>query len=269
MSGRASPGSAGADLILNLYIAVFLAYMFLPLAVMVAAAFNAYPVPSVTEWRGFSLQWFPALFSDQRLLKGLWNSVVVSSAVVLLSLPLGLAGALVLARLNGLGRTLLYTIVVTPILTPGLVLGISTLVFWRNFNVNGGLFLAVLAQSSFIAAYAMLMFMARLQRAEPALAEAALDLGASHWLVFRRVTLPFLAPTIASAALISFIQAFENYNTTVFSIGGESTFVTEIGSRFRFGLTPAINAAGVIFVVLTVVAAVAHAVLARRSGKTA
>jgi spermidine/putrescine transport system permease protein len=249
---------------LNVYVAIFLLYMFLPLLIMSAAAFNAYPVPSVTMWQGVTLKWFSALFADQRLIRGLLNSLLVSSCVVLLSLPLGLAGALLLRGLKGTSRGFLYAVMVSPILTPGLVLGISTLVLWRHAGVGGGLFLAVLAQTSFVAAYAMLMFAARLERSDASLNEAALDLGASHWLVFRRITLPFLAPATATAAVVAFFQSFENYNTTVFSIGSEWTLVTEIGSRFRFGLTPAINAAGVLFVLATIVFAVGHAVLDRR-----
>jgi spermidine/putrescine transport system permease protein len=234
-----------ADTILNVYIGLFLLYLFFPLIIMCVAAFNGYGQPSVTVWDGVTLKWFGALFADERLMQGLWNSVLIAAGVIAISIP-------------GRGRGLLYGILVTPILTPGIIIGISTLVFWRNFEVSGGLFLAILAQSSFVASYCMLMFMARLQRFDLTQEEAALDLGASHWLVFRRILLPFLAPTAATAAVIAFLQSFENYNTTVFAIGGSWTLVTEMGSRFRFGLTPAINAVGVIFAVVTVVFAAAY-----------
>jgi spermidine/putrescine transport system permease protein len=92
----------------------------------------------------------------------------------------------------------------------------------------------------------------------------ALDLGASSMLVFRRITLPFLKPTILSASLIAFLQSFENYNTTFFAIGSSWTLVTEIGSRMRFGLSPMINAIGVIFVVITVIVAITHTVMNRK-----
>jgi spermidine/putrescine transport system permease protein len=80
-------------------------------------------------------------------------------------------------------------------------------------------------------------------------------------MVLRRITLPFLAPTIFTAAVIGFLQSIENYNTTVFAIGGDWTLVTEIGSRFRFGLSPVINVIGVIFVVVTVIAAAVYVAL--------
>lgn len=242
-------------IILNVYLALFFAYLFLPLIVMSAAAFNSYPYPSVTEWRGFTLDWFTALSEDSRILTGLWHSVVIGLGVICLSLPIGLSGALLLTRIRSRWNGLLYGVLVSPILVPGILLGISTLIFWGSLDVPAGLMTAILSQSTFISSYAMLMFLARLQRQDHALEEVALDLGASNLLVFRRITLPFLRPTILTAIVIAFLQSIENYNTTVFAIGADWTLVTEIGARFRFGLSPVINVIGVIFIVITVTAA--------------
>lgn len=266
-----APGGAarrrGVDwstVVLNAYILLFFVYLFAPLLVMSLAAFNAYDYPSVTQWRGWTLKWFSALAEDQRMIQGLVNSLIVGLGVIGLSLPLGLSGAFVLTRLQSRANTLLYAVLVSPLLMPGIILGISTLIFWQRFDVPGGLFLTVLAQASFIASYSMLLFMARLQRQDHGLEEAAQDLGASSWLLFRRITVPFLAPTIATAAVIAFLQSIENYNTTVFAIGGDWTLVTEIGSRFRFGLSPVINVIGVIFVAITVVAATLYVLFRKR-----
>lgn len=247
-----------SSVVLKVYIGVFFVYLFAPLLVMSLAAFNAYEYPSVTQWRGWTLKWFGALAHDDRILQGVVNSLIVAVGVVALAIPLGLAGAFILTRLQSRWNGLLYAVLVSPLLTPGIILGISTLIFWRQFDVPGGLFLTVMAQATFISAYSMLMFMARLQRQDRQLEEAALDLGASNFMVFRRIILPFLMPTIATAAVISFLQSIENYNTTVFAIGGNWTLVTEIGSRFRFGLSPVINVIGVIFVVFTVIAAAVY-----------
>ncbi|HEX6142961.1 MAG TPA: ABC transporter permease [Geminicoccaceae bacterium] len=263
MNGGAA-GGRGSALVLNLYIGIFFAYLFLPLVIMVAAAFNDYSPPSVTVWRGFTLDWFPALWADTRMWQGLINSLLIALGVVLISIPCGLAGALILTRLDSRMNAPLYAIMVSPILTPGIILGVSTLVFWRNFGVGGGLLLAAIAQATFIASYCMLMFMARLQRQDRALEEAALDLGATHARAFFRITVPFLMPTILTAAVIAFLQSIENYNTTVFAIGGDHTLVTEIGSRMRFGLSPVVNVIGVIFVVLTVISATAYVLLKQR-----
>jgi spermidine/putrescine transport system permease protein len=254
-----------SGLVLNAYLTFFFVYLFAPLLVMSLAAFNEYRYPSVTQWQGWTLKWFAALAADTRMWQGVIHSLIIAGGVIAISLPLGLAGALILTRLDTRWNGFLYGIMVSPILMPGIILGISTLIFWQNFGVGGGLFLAMVAQSTFIASYSLLMFMARLQRQDRSLEEAALDLGASPWMVFRRITLPFLAPTIFTATVIGFLQSIENYNTTVFAIGGDWTLVTEIGSRFRFGLSPVINVIGVIFVVVTVVAASVYVALRQRS----
>lgn len=264
MSARPA-GRDWSDTVLNAYLVVFFAYLFLPLLLMVAAAFNASPTPSATDWQGFTLDWFRRLPQDQRFVQGLGHSLLIAGGVIAIALPLGLSGALVLTRLQSRATTVLYTVLVSPILTPGIVLGVTTMIFWRDsFGVEAGLFTAAVAQATFIAAYCMLMFMARLQRQDRVLEEAALDLGASPVLVFRRITLPFLMPTIVTAAFISFLQSIENYNTTFFAIGSSWTLVTEIGARMRFGLSPMVNAIGVVFVVVTVVAAVAWVAARRR-----
>jgi spermidine/putrescine transport system permease protein len=258
-----APGSL-ADRVLGVYLVCFLIYLFLPLALMAAAAFNRFPQPALLPWQGFTWHWFGVLAHDERLIAGLWHTLIVGLGVTAAAVPMGLAAALVLTRLQGRAGGLLYGLLVSPILTPGVILGISTLVFWRQFDVSGGLFVAGAAQTSFIASYCMLIIMARLQRQDRSLEEAALDLGASPWLLFRRVTLPFLTPALVSAGFVAFLQSIENYNTTVFAIGGESTLVTEIGSRLRFGLSPAVNVIGVIFLAVTVLAASAFVLLRSR-----
>ncbi len=282
LSRERSFGVDWGDVVLYVYMACFFVYLFLPLGIMVLAAFNANDTPSATEWRGVTLDWFTGRYDedgklvvrglpqDTRFIQGLWHSLLIASCVIAISLPLGLSGAMLLTRLESRGTTFLYTVLVSPILTPGIVLGVSTMIFWRDyFGVEAGLFTTMIAQSVFIAAYCMLLFMARLQRQDRLLEEAALDLGASTILVFRRITLPFLAPTVVTAAVIAFLQSIENYNTTFFAIGGSWTLVTEIGARMRFGLSPVVNAIGVVFVVFTVIAAILYVVLKEREKRRA
>ncbi len=261
--GRAS------QVVLNLYLGIFFLYMFLPLILMVLAGFNDFSPPSVTVWKGFTFRWFGELAADTRMWTGLLNSVLIATLVIVIALPLGLAGAFLVTRLQSRFNGLLYGVMVSPLLTPGIILGISTLVFWRDLSVPGGLFTAAIAQATFIASYAMLMFMARLQRQDVTLEEAAMDLGATHARAFRRITIPFLKPTILTAGVIAFLQSFENYNTTIFSIGGSHTLVTEIGSRMRFGLSPVVNVIGMIFVVLTFVFAALYVLFRQREKKRA
>ena len=241
----------------NGYLVIFFAYMFLPLIFMIVAAFNEPGIPQAIPFKGLTFHWFGELFDNAQIWAAVVNSLIIGAGVVALAITLGLSGALLLTRLKTRGRTLLYGILVSPLLTPGIILGISTLVFWNNLGVPGGLVLAILAQATFISAYCMLLFMARLQRFDHDLEEAALDLGASHRQVFWKITLPFLRPTIFTAAVLAFLQSFENFNTTVFAIGSETTLTIQLASMARLSLTPEVNALAVIFIILTVIAAVA------------
>lgn len=256
------------SLLTGAYLVLFFAYLFLPLGIMAAATFNSSRFPTVTPWMGFTLNWFQALWDDGRMWAALGTSLMVGAGVIGLAVPLGLAAALLLDRLHSRAKTFLYALMVSPLLTPGVIVGISTLVFWREwFGVGGGLFLTVVAQSSFIAAYAMLLFSARLERFDPVLEEAALDLGASHGQVFRRITLPYLMPAILSASLLAFLQSFENYNTTLFVRGLDTTLTVYIATKVRTGLTPAVNALSLVLIALTILGAVIYEILRRREAR--
>lgn len=252
------------DSLRTAWVAVFIAYLFLPLLYMAAAAFNTSRFPTLLPWRGFTVDWFAQAWADPKLWLAVGTSFAVGIAVVALSTTLGLAGALIMTRIQARTRSFLYALLVSPVLTPGIVLGLSTAIFWdRSAEVSGFWGLAVLGQSSFISAYCMLIFIARLQRFDATLEEAALDLGATPLQVFRTVTLPYLMPAIASAGALAFMQSLENYNTTLFTIGQDVTLTIYIAGKMRLGVTPVINALACALVVLTVVGAVAYE-LARR-----
>lgn len=235
------------------YLALFFAYLFLPLVFMAVVAFNTSSLPQVSPWEGFTLRWFGELFQDDQMWAALTNSLIVGTAVVVISVPIGLAAGLLLTRLHFRARDGLYALMVSPILTPGIILGISTFLFWdRWFQISGGLWTAIMGQSTFISAYCMLLIMARAQRFDTTQEEAAFDLGASHRQVFWKITLPFLRPALLSAGVLAFMQSFENYNTTLFAIGFEQTLPIYIGTKLRVFISPAMNALAVIFIVLTV-----------------
>lgn len=257
------------------YCALFFAFLFGPLVIMVITAFNSSPFPRIAPWDCFTTDWFEKLAGDRRLVEGLWNSLVIGAGVVLVATPVGLAGALALSEVGDRLRPVLYGILLTPLLAPGVVIGISTLIFWDRIAAGAGAghgsllysgtFLTILGQVTFIAAYAMLIFLARLQRFDRTLTEAALDLGASPGQAFRKILLPFLRPAIGSAAVLAFLSSVENYNTTVFTIVSGSTFTTVLASKVRFGIDPSLSAVAVIIIALTLVAAIVHEAHARRA----
>jgi spermidine/putrescine transport system permease protein len=202
---------------------------------------------------------------------GLKNSLLIGTLVVCLSVPLGLAGAIVMSQIHARARSIYYLVVVSPVLTPGVILGISTVIFWSDVTawtgasgLYNGIFLATIGQSTFISAYCMLIFMSRLQRFDRAQEEAALDLGATRTQVFFHILLPFLKPALLSAAVLAFLSSFENYNTTTFAILADKTLTTALAGRVRQGTTPAISALAVIIIAVTLVGAVIYEILRRR-----
>jgi len=253
---------------------LFFSFLFGPLIIMVITAFNSSSFPRITPWECFTTEWFGVLFANDRLMSGLANSLVIAVSVVAIAVPIGLAGALALSELGPRLRATLYTVLITPILIPGVVLGISTIVFWgalgRSVGADygsffyNGMFLTLAGQVTFISAYAMLVFLARLQRFDPILTEAALDLGATPGQAFRKILLPFLWPAIGSAAFLTFLASFENYNTTVFTILSGNTFTTALASKVRHGTDPSLSALAVIIIGVTLIGAVVHEAHSRR-----
>ncbi|TSJ64177.1 ABC transporter permease [Starkeya sp. 3C] len=260
----------------TVYIVVFFLYLLGPLAVMGVSAFNTPQYPQVWPIEGVTLDWFAMLFADQDMMTGLRMSIWIGLLVVAISVPIGLAGAIVMTQIQARVRSAYYLVVVSPVLTPGIIIGISTVVFWRQFTgqtgtrfLYDGVVLTVLGQASFISAYCMLIILARLQRFDRAQEEAALDLGATYPQVFRHILLPFLKPALASAAVLAFLSSFENYNTTTFSILSDKTLTTVLAGRVRQGSTPAISALAVIIVAATILGAIAYEVYKRRADAAA
>ena len=253
-----------SQLIFKIYVAIFFAYMLLPLIIMGGAALNDSRFPSVYPWKGFTTQWFVDLWNDPRMWTSSLNTVLVAFGVVAMSVPIGTAAAILINNIRGHSRSFLYGLMVAPILTPGAVIGISTLLFWNKFDVPAGLHLSAFGQVSFIAAYIMLRVLARLQSFDPALEEAALDLGASHGQVLRRILAPHLYPSLFAGAVIAFFQSVENYNVTLFTRGNADTLTVYVGSKVRTGITPTINALALILISITVVGAIAYEISRRR-----
>jgi spermidine/putrescine transport system permease protein len=253
---------------LALYLVSFFTFLFGPLLIMGITAFNRPSYPQVWPFEGFTLDWFAKLYADRNIIEGLNNSFLIGAFVVLLSVPLGLAGAIVMTQVYPRARGIYYLVVVSPILTPGVIIGISTVIFWKDVTqwtgakpLFNGVLLATFGQTTFISTFCMLIFLSRLQRYDRVQEEAALDLGASRTQVFFDILLPYLRPAIFSAAVIAFLSSFENYNTTTFAILANKTLTTVLAGRVRQGMTPAISALAVIIIAVTAAGAIVYEIV--------
>jgi spermidine/putrescine transport system permease protein len=245
-----------------LYVLAFLVFLFLPLAVVAVFAFNDAPYPA-PPWHGFTLDWFlgneaagrVGLFRDAELLGSIWTSCVVAVWVTALSVALGTANAFLMERSRFPGKGALSMLMLTPLVIPGVILGISILAFASRlaelcgdlFGIEAdflrpGLPLVVLGQFSYIAAIATLTISARLKRFDRTLEDAARNLGASAPAVLWTITLPYLRPALIGSAAIAFLMSFENFNTTLMLVGGDSPLTIMMYGRMREGATPVLNA---------------------------
>ncbi|HEY2809540.1 MAG TPA: ABC transporter permease [Steroidobacteraceae bacterium] len=258
-----------------LYVGAFLVFLFLPLVVVAAFAFNDAPYPA-PPWHGFTLDWFlgnesagrVGLFRDTELLGSIWTSTLVASCVTALSVSVGTANAFLMERARFPGKGVLAVLMLTPLVIPGVILGISILAFASRLAefssdafgfeadfLRPGLPLVVLGQFSYIVAIATLTISARLKRFDRTLEDAALNLGASHAAVLWNVTLPFLLPALVGAAAIAFLMSFENFNTTLMLVGADSPLTIMMYGRMREGATPVLNAVSLFLMVASAVLA--------------
>ncbi|HEV2228265.1 MAG TPA: ABC transporter permease [Steroidobacteraceae bacterium] len=245
-----------------LYVGAFLLFLFLPLTVVAVFAFNDAPYPA-PPWHGFTLDWFVGneaegrvgLFRDSELLGSIWTSCMVALWVTVLSVAVGTANAFLMEREQFPGKGILSMLMLTPLVIPGVILGISILAFASRladlctdlFGVEAdflrpGLPLVVLGQFSYIVAIATLTISARLKRFDRSLEDAALNLGASQAAVLRTITLPYLRPALIGSAAIAFLMSFENFNTTLMLVGSDAPLTIMMYGRMREGATPVLNA---------------------------
>ena len=245
-----------------LYVGAFLVFLFLPLVIMAVFAFNDAPYPA-PPWRGFTFDWFigdessgrVGLFHDTELLGSIWTSVTVSLWVTALSVTVGTANAFLMERYVFPGKQALSVLMLTPLVIPGVILGISILslssriadladaLFAVDLDfLRPGLPLVVLGQFSYVATIATLIVSARLKRFDRTLEEAALNLGASNAAVLRTITFPYLRPALIGASAISFLMSFENFNTTLMLVGADAPLTVMMYGRMREGASPVLNA---------------------------
>lgn len=225
------------------------AFLHAPLLVLAVFSFNE---GRFAVWEGFSLKWYAEAVRDARLVEAAGNSLLVAGAATLLATAAGTLAAWSLwkrdSRLLTLGLTL-------SLVTPEIVTGVSLLAFFqwlfRFAGLQLGMHTVVLAHAGFCLAFVVLVVLARLRTMDPALEDAAMDLGATAWQAFRRVTLPNLLPGVISAALLAFTISFDDYVITSLVAGVDTeTLPMVLYAMARRGGSPVVNAISTAIVVL-------------------
>lgn len=264
------PQPAFTKLCYRAYVLVFFIYLALPLVVVCVFAFNDSVFPSL-PWEGFTLAWFfgteapfIGVFNERSIMRSIGTSAFVAAWVSGLSVAVGTCNAFLFVRHDFRGKALLYMLMLLPLIIPGVILGISILVFFSSVantledatglwfdGLRPGLILVILGQFSFITTFATLVISARLQKFDPSLEEAALNLGASKWGAIRQITLPFLIPAIVASAVVAMLMSFENFNTTLMLVGSESPLTITMFDKLKQGSTPVLNAVSLLLILVS------------------
>jgi spermidine/putrescine transport system permease protein len=236
------------------FAAVIYAFLFAPIVVLIAFSFNDSRRTFV--WRGFTLDWYPKLFANSDLLDALRITLEVAAIAVLASTILGALLGLGLARLRFRGSGATETLLLLPMVTPEIIMGISLLIFFfQLFGAVGSVGQISIAHITFCISYVAVTVRARASGMDPQLEEAARDLGATAWDAFRHVTLPLIAPAVVAGAMIAFALSFDDLVVTSFNAGvGSTTLPIFIYSAIKFGVTPQINAISTIIVAVVSIA---------------
>ncbi|MER3554208.1 MAG: spermidine/putrescine ABC transporter permease [Meiothermus sp.] len=249
--------------LLSIYSWLVFAFLYLPIGVIVVLSFNKsrYGV----SWTGFTLDWYVRLFGNDRVLGYLGNTLVVASVSTLVSTVIGTLLAVGLVRYRFRFQNFFRYQLYATIIAPDIVMGISLLLLFNVFGIREfarslgfPLLTVILAHISFQIAYVTLVVRARLMLLDPALEEAARDLGADHWRTFREVTLPLISPGVVSGALLAFSLSLDDFVVTFFTAGaGSTTLPLYIYGAVKLGVSPEIHALSTLMIGATILTLVA------------
>lgn len=225
-----------------------LAFIYLPMLIMVIYSFNASKL--VTVWGGWSLKWYAGLLDNNQLMGSVLRSLEIACYTAIAAVALGTVAAFVLTRVTRFkGRTLFGGLVTAPLVMPEVITGLSLLLLFVamaqliGWPAERGVLTIWIAHTTFCSAYVAVVVSARLRELDMSIEEAAMDLGAKPWKVFFLITIPMIAPSLAAGGMMSFALSLDDLVLASFVSGpGSTTLPMEVFSAVRLGVKPEINA---------------------------
>jgi len=256
----------------KIFLTLTFLFLYLPILSIVVYSFNESKL--VTIWSGFSFKWYAALLDDTELTQAAWLSLQIATAAAFAAVVVGTWIGFVLARYRRFsGRTLFTGMVNAPLVLPEVIQAMSLLLLfvalqkWTGWPNGRGMFTIWVGHVMLCVSYVAITVQSRLTGLNPALAEAAQDLGATPFKVFFDITLPLISQALVSGWLLSFTISLDNVVMSAFLSGPGSTVLPlVIFSRVRLGLNPEIHAIGTLFIVfVSVVVVINNAIMQKRS----
>ncbi len=226
---------------LGIWSGLALLYLFIPVFIVVLFSFNDNQGRFNFTWQGFTLRHWQHPFADPDLAKALTNSVEIALVSTAIATALGTFMAMALVRYRFRGRSTVDFFVFMPLSSPEVVLGAALLGMFLTLNFNTGFVTVVIAHVMFTISYVVVTVKARLEGMDRHIEEAAMDLGATEWTTFRKVTLPLIAPGVAAAAMLAAAISFDDYVITSFNAGQTQTFPLFIFGATRQGVPAEVN----------------------------
>ena len=228
------------------------AFLYAPIVVLVTLSFNSSRFSTV--WQGFTWRWYALALQDVGLIASLRMSLIVGLITTMSATIIGTAAAIALVRYRIKFKRPAEGLIFLPVIIPEIVIGFATAGLFGMLGIAFGLSTIIAAHVAFSISYVVFIVRAKLVTLDPSLEEAALDLGATRWQSFFRVTLPLVLPAVISAALLVFTLSLDDYVITSFVAGpGSATLPLKIYSMVKTGVTPEINAISTVLLTVTVV----------------
>lgn len=234
------------------YGVLILAFLYLPLVAIGFASIStsrylSFPI------RQYTTQWYTQALESGTVSDLLWISLQVAVIVTLVSMVLGFFGALAFARYQWRYRRLYQKLILLPIFFPQSVLGLALLMWFNAIGVTPTWHTAIIAHLVWIAPIATLIIAIRAYSFDPALEEAARDMGCSTWQILREVTVPLLMPGVVSAGLFSFLLSWGNFPLSLFTTGADLTLPEWLYAKMVSGYSPLVPTVGVLSVAASIV----------------
>jgi putative spermidine/putrescine transport system permease protein len=251
---------------LAVWVGLVLLFLFIPIAIIIAYAFNP---SNVQGWplSGLSTKWFHVAFGNPEMRQALWLSLKAGALATAIAMLLGTAAAFALHRFRFYGREAVSLLLVLPIALPGIITGMALNSFFQFLGINLSYLTIVIGHATFCIVIVFNNVIARLRRTQTSLVEASSDLGADGWQTFRFVTLPMISTALISGGLLAFALSFDEVIVTTFTAGSQNTLPIWIFGNIRLGQQlPQVNVAVLLVLAMTIVPIVLAQRLMRDTG---
>lgn len=232
--------------------AIVYLFLFLPIFVVVANSFNATTAKPYLSWKGFTFDWYIALWNNASLLEAFGNTIIIAIVSTALSTIIGTLGAVGIYRYKFRGKGILNSLLYIPVVIPEIVVGIALLTIFTGAYIPRGMLTLILSHVSFSVPYVIFNVRARLAGYDKSIEEASMDLGANRIVTFFEITLPVLLPGITGGALLAFTLSIDDVIISYFVNGQTKTYPLKVMESIKSGVSPDVNALSTIVLIGTI-----------------